>query len=66
MVPFPLTERGGRFQNGIRHIWATPVDDINVHVLMGTHARLGEDSLLRDLDQELLVKILEIAKPARD
>jgi len=47
-------------------VWATPVGDINVHVLMATHARLGRDSLLRHIDQEILVKILEIAKPPRE
>ena len=54
-----------RLQN-LNCVWATPVGDINVHVLMATHARLGRDSLLRHIDQEILVKILEIAKPTRE
>ena len=65
MINFPWTRIGERFQRGIRCIWATPVDNIYVHVLMGTHARLGENSLLRHLDRELLFKIFEIAKPDR-
>lgn len=60
-IKFNPTHVSERLPN-LSSVWATPVGDIDVHVLMGTHARLGLDSPLFLLDGDLIKRILDLAK----